>query len=1065
MTLPEFSLRQTVLVNVLFFVCLLGGIAAFTRIPIEYYPDVTLNQAVITTIWMGASAEEVERLVSQKLEEELSEVTDIDEMRSTSQADMSTIMIDFDEMLDQQEYESALNDVRAALDRVQDLPADAEEPYLLEIIADVPVVSIALVDVGGVGPTALREIARDAGRRIEELRGVKTASRRGAQEREIRVLVDRDAAARYDLSVGDVAARIRRHNLNLSAGTFGAAAGETTVRAQGDYETVDEILETVVLENPNGTLVRLGEVARVVEGLEKRRFATRFNGHPAQLLTVQKKDGQDAIDLVAKIDEWIEDYRKVLPPEVEIEKALDTAAFVEPQIQTLVENLTLGILLVIAILWFTIGFRNAALTSIAIPFSFLTAMIFFPPLGISINASTLIGMLLVSGMLVDDAIIVLENVYRKVEEGLPVREAILKGTNEVLWPVVCAVTTTCAAFAPLLLIGGTAGKFVSILPKCVLVCLIASLFECLVILPAHYLDFGSRRRREASEGDVPASGWAAATARVRGAVDLGIERARNAYSAALVPVLEHRAAFAALVVGLAIFAWGYSRHLEVELFPGEFDTFNVLLEASPDYSLDQTEQLVLAMEKPLMEFVGTDVKMMSTVVGASVGSNYDRLTGPNLAMSYLVMERNETTAAKPERVLKKVKDRMDAWAAENPEGIVELRVAAQQDGPPVGPPVEARIQGSDYAVGKAIAQEMIAALETMPGVYNIEDNLKPGPSEARLVVDAQRAAQHELSFEEIAIALRGANDGIVASSFRAPSIDEDVDIRVLLDERYRGSLGDLLDTELRTPGGYLVKLRDVADVELTRGFLSYRRYDERRTVTVFAEVDDELTTSAAVNGALQARFADIEVRYPGVTVDYSGEFASQQEAFADLARAFPVALVAIYMLLAALFRSYLQPMVVLAAIPFGLMGVAFGVGLLGYKVSFILMYATLGLIGVVVNDSLVMVDFINRARQGGMPLREAVRKSGAIRFRPILLTTLTTVFALMPMALGFGGTSKTYGPFAASISFGLIFAMLGTLFAVPLAYTSLVEGWDSIRRAVGRTRGGLDPRTVTPRSG
>ncbi|MFP6629013.1 MAG: efflux RND transporter permease subunit [Myxococcota bacterium] len=1064
MTLPEFSLRQTVLVNVLFFVCLIGGIAAFSRIPVEYHPDVALNAVGIATVWSGASAEEVERLVTQKLEEELSAVTDIDEMRSTSQADSSTILIDFDEMLDEAEYESAVNDVRAALDRVDDLPADAEEPYLYEIVATAPVVSIAVVDVGGVGPTALREIARDVARRLERLPGVKTADRRGAQEREIRVLVDRDAAARYGLGVGDVAARIRGHNLNLPAGTFEAASGETTVRARGDYATVDEILDTVVFESPNGTLVRLAEVARVEEGLEKRRYASRYGGHPAQLLTIIKKENQDAIELVERVDRWIAEYR--VPPDVEIHKALDTAAFVAPQMVTLVENLALGILLVIGILWFTIGFRNAALTSIAIPFSFLTAMIFFPILDITINATTLIGMLLVSGMLVDDAIIVLENIYRKVEEGMPVRQAILAGTNEVMWPVVCAVMTTCAAFAPLLLVGGTAGKFVSILPKCVLVCLLASLFECLVILPAHYLDFGSRKRREDEAEESSPNRFLRATHRVREAVNQGIAGTRSAYSRSLVPVLEHRASFALLMVGMAVFAYGYARHLEVELFPGEFDTFNVLLESPSGYSLDQTEQVVLAMEAPLLEFLGKDVRAMSTVVGASVDSNYDRLSGPNLAMTYLVINRSDENAAQPERVLNAVKARMDAWAQENPAGIVELRVAPQQDGPPLGAPVEMRIQGSDYALGKAIAQEVIAFLEALPGVYNIEDNLKEGPAEARLLVDAQRASRHGLSFEEIALALRSANDGLVASSFRSTAIDEDIDIRVLLAERYRGSLGDLLDVELRTPGGYLVKLRDVADVELARGFLSYRRYDERRTVTVSAEVDDNLTTSASVNGRLRAEFADVEIRYPGVTIDYSGEFESQGEAFADLIRVFPVALLAIYMLLAALFRNYLQPMVVVAAIPFGLMGVVFGVGLLGYNVSFILMYATIGLTGVVVNDSLVMVDFINRAREGGMPLRDAVRHSGALRFRPILLTTLTTVMALLPMALGFGGVSKTYGPLAASISFGLIFAMVGTLFGVPLVYTSLIEGQDRFRRRWRRSlESWREARRVSLRSG
>ena len=1056
MTLPEFSLRQPVLVNVLFFVCLLGGMAAFSRTPIEYYPDVTLNQLWIGTYWTGASADEVERLVTQKLEEELGAVTDIDELRSTSQSGFSEILIELDEMLDEQEYESAINDVRAAIDRVEDLPEDAEEPLLQEILAQAPVVSVALVDVGGVGPTALRELARDAGRRIEQLAGVKSSDRRGAQEREIRILVDRDAASRYGLGVQEVAARVRRHNLNLSAGTFASEAGETTVRAQGDYESVDEILDTVVLENPNGTLVRLREVARIEEGLEKRRYASRFNGKPAQLLTVMKEDDQDAIELVARVDVWLAAYRELLPPGVEIHKALDTAAFVQPQMQTLVENLLLGIFLVIAILWFTIGFRNAALTSIAIPFSFLTAMIFFPVLGISINSSTLIGMLLVSGMLVDDAIIVLENIYRKVEEGLPLRKAILDGSHEVMWPVIAAVTTTCAAFAPLLLVGGTAGKFVSILPKCVLVCLIASLFECLVILPAHYLDFGSRRKPEGEGPEL--TGFGARTHRIRAAVEGGIGSVRGAYARALVPVLEHKVAFTALLVGLVFFSWGYSQNLEVELFPGEFDTFNVLLESPPDFSLDQTEAVTLALDEPLLESLGESIDVISTVVGASVDSNYDVLSGPNLAMSYLVIERTEETAKAPEKVMQAVKARVDAWAEQNPDGIVDLRVVAQQDGPPVGAPVEMRILGSEYAIGKSIAREVIAYLETVPGVFNIEDNLKEGPGEARLVVDAQRAARHGLSFEDIALALRSANDGVVATTFRSPAIDEDIDIRVLLEERYRGSLADILDVELATPAGYRVKLRDVADVEITRGYLAYRRFNERRTVTVSAEVDNELATSRSVNQRLQARFADIEARYPGVEVQFGGEFQSQSEAFADLGRAFPIAFLAIYMILAALFRSYLQPLVVIASIPFGLMGVVFGVGLLGYKVSFILMYATIGLTGVVVNDALVMVDFINRAREEGKPLRQAVQESGVIRFRPILLTTLTTVMALLPMALGFGGQSKTYGPFAASISFGLIFAMAGTLFAVPLAYTALIEMREKALGWIARIRGRRGPR-------
>ena len=298
---------------------------------------------------------------------------------------------------------------------------------------------------------------------------------------------------------------------------------------------------------------------------------------------------------------------------------------------------------------------------------------------------------------------------------------------------------------------------------------------------------------------------------------------------------------------------------------------------------------------------------------------------------------------------------------------------------------------------------MKAFLEALPGVYNVEDNLKVGAPEVRLFVDEDRAAQHGLGFEQLAVALRAANDGVVASSLREASRNEDIDIRVRLDDSYRTGLADLLDIELMTPQGYLVKLRDVADVEVARGYRALHRFDGKRTVSVFAQVDGEQATSITANQRLKAAFADLEVRYPELEVRFGGEFKESSEAFADIFRTFPVAFVAIYMILAALFRSYLQPFVVTAAIPFGFVGVVVGVALFDYSISFILLYATIGLTGVVVNDSLVMVDFINRARAEGMSTRDAVRRSGERRFRPILLTTLTTVMALLPMAFGFPG--------------------------------------------------------------
>lgn len=1056
MTLPEFSVRQTVLVNVLFVVCMVGGWNALQLTEVEYFHDVTLNQVVVTTQWTGASADEIERLVTTKLEEELLTVNAIEEMRSASQSNISMISLDIDETLTSIDYESAVNDIRGALDQVSGLPDEAEEPQLREIItAEVsPVVFVAISDIGGVGDLAIRDVAQEIESRIREITGVSTVEIRGLQDREVRVIVDRDRATLYDLTVADIAERVRQQNQNLPAGTIQDALGEATLRAVGDYDSLDQILNTIILEDGPGTRIRLRDVARVERGLEKPVFITRYNGKSAAIISIGKKDKTDVRDLVARVDAFLEDFIPLVPEGVQVNTTLDSSEFVTPRIGVLLDNLAAGMILVAALLWFTIGFRNALLTIIAIPFSFLTAIIFFPILDISINSNTLIGMLLVSGMLVDDAIIVLENIYRKIEEGVELKQAVITGANEVLWPVTAAVLTTIAAFAPLLLVGGTGGKFISVMPKCVVVCLIASLFECLLILPAHYLDFGSRSGTgplPLNQG--PLSPWRRIVVFFEGLrrrMDRSFDALRALYLRALRPVLAHRAAFLVLF-GSALFATcaGTTR-LEFELFPGEFSNLNISLESPPEFSLDRTSEVTREIEARLLAMPASDITDFNTVVGLSIDLNYDRILSPNFALTSVAIPQTEENQLRPEGVLKRINDNLQAYAAENPDKVVALRVESERYGPPVGRPVEVRIQGEDFAVNKRIADELKAHLATIPGVFGIDDNLKEGPREIRLRVDEDRAGQYGLTFEDLARGLRGANDGVVTSSFRSPAAVEDDDIRVLLEPTQRDRILDLLEVEVRGSEGQLVRLADVADLEVTRGYLAYRRIDGKRAVTVFADVDDDLATSISVNRDLEARFADIVERFPQVDLVYGGEYQESNESIANTLAAFPVALLLIYMLLATLFRSYTQPFIVLTSVPLAFAGIVFGVGVMDYKISFNLLYAAVGLAGVVVNDALVLVDFINRAQREGRPMLEAVAQAGAQRLRPVILTTMTTVVALLPMAFGLQGSSKSYGPFASSIAFGLLFAMIGTLFVIPLSYASADTAEKRVKELAGR---------------
>lgn len=1059
MTLPEFSVRQTVLVNVLFFVCMIGGWNALQLTEVEYFHDVVLNQVVVTTQWAGASADEVERLVTAKLEEEFLTVGDVDEMRSASQSNVSMISLDIDENLDTVEYESAVNDIRGALEQVEALPLDAEEPSLREIISTEVrnVVYIAVSDVGGVGDLAIRDVAQEIESRVREIPGVSKVDIRGFQEREVRVLVDRARATLYGITVSDVAERIRSQNQNLPAGTLQDELGEATVRSTGDYQSIEEILDTVVVAEPDGTPVRVRDVATVERGLEKPIFVTRYQGKPATMISVAKKDKADVRHLIERVEGFLEDFAPLVPEGIEVRTTIDSSQFVTPRIGVLLENLAAGMILVAILLWFTIGFRNAMLTIIAIPFSFLTAIIFFPIFDISINSNTLIGMLLVSGMLVDDAIIVLENIYRKIEEGLPLRQAVLEGSNEVLWPVATAVATTVAAFAPLLLVGGTAGKFISVMPKCVVVCLIASLFECLLILPAHYLDFGSRQgaRAKVAAGGGRTGPIGAASGffdSLRMGMERGFDSLRAGYLVLLRPVIRHRVSFLALFAAFLLLTVAASTRLTFDLFPGEFSTFNISVEAPPDSSLEQTAAITREIEAILLSMPQEDILDFNTIVGLAVDLNYDRVIAPNLAVTTVAIPQTERNQLRPQAVLNRVEERMKQLAAERPDEIAGLRVESERYGPPIGRPVEVRIQGEDFSVNKKIADELKTYLATIPGVSGIDDNLKEGPREIRLEIDDERASQFGLTFEDLARALRGANDGIVSSSFRSPSAVEDDDIRVLLEPGQRDRVLDLLEVEVRGRGGQLVRLADVATVEVTRGYLAYRRVDGKRAVTVFASVDDDLATSISVNRDLEARFADIRQRFPAVDLVYGGEYQESNESIRETLAAFPVALLAIYMLLATLFRSYTQPFIVLTSVPLGFAGIVFGVELLGYSISFNLLYAAVGLAGVVVNDALVLVDVINRARRRGLPLLEAIEQGGAQRLRPVILTTMTTVVALLPMAFGLQGSSKSYGPFAAAIAFGLLFAMIGTLLVIPLSYASFATAQERVEHLVARAR-------------
>jgi HAE1 family hydrophobic/amphiphilic exporter-1 len=1042
-SLPEFSVKQVVLVNIVFVLVIVAGFFAWLRIPVEVFPDISFNSAIVQTFWPGASADEVERLVTTKLEEEIQDVDGIKDLISYSYAGVSSIDIEWDETLSAAEQEASLNELRAAIDRVSDLPADAEETIVRELsVHEVrPACMIAVADVGGVGELAIREVARDLEDRLERLPGVRKAVLRGDRDRELRVYVDRALALQYDLTLPEISGLIARNNQNIPAGVFADEQNaEITVRGLGNFRSPAALAATVIKKDPGGRHLTLGEIARVEAGFERRRVLGRYNGNPAIQIGVAQESGRDVRDLVAGVRKLVEAHRALLPAGVETHVTWDSSSYVESRMQLLQSNLLIGVAAVVVILWSTVGFRNALLAIIGIPFSFLFAFYVFPFMGMTLNSLTLIGFIMVSGMLVDHAIIIVENIYRHVEEGLEIREAIVTGTRQVMWPVVATVATTLAAFLPMLLVSGTSGEFFSLLPKAVIITLVGSLIEALIILPAHYLDWGSRRPTEAA-----GVSW---SRRVRVRVDGVVAGARERYLGALDAVLAHRHTFLGMCVAALAFAIALTPHLDVDLFRSDFNQLFVSMDAPIDAGIEKTDGAMTALDAALAAF-GDEVVDTMSYVGMKMTPDNAPRDGVNYGVVYVQIPDTPENVAHPERMLERIKAEMEAVAAERPD-VVAAFAFAPRNGPPVGSPVAVRVQADDYDLAKRVAAELKAELATIPGVYNIEDNMPLGPRELRVELDEHRASLQGLTFQDVGVALRAANDGLVPSTFKDPEADEDLDIRVMLPASQRRSIGDLLDVEIRTPTGRTTKLGNVANIELARGYQSLYHYDAQRAVIVYAKVDGEQATSVSVNSELAARFADASSRWPGVSLVFGGEYQETERSISELLGTLVFALIAIYAILAAQFRSYLQPFVVMSVIGFGYIGVVLGMFVLGYPLTMYVLYAVIGLAGIVVNDSLVLIDFVNQGRARGVPIREAIGNACRLRFRPIVLTTLTTIAGLLPMALGIGGTHPVYGPFAAAIVFGLAVASGLTLFTVPALYLALDAAGARVRDAAGR---------------
>ncbi len=1026
--LVAYFAEQSLIVNIISVALLIAGIMFIVTAKREAFPRVDFDWVIINTVYPGATAEDVEKHISIPIEKEMREVDNIEEIHATSIEARSTIAIKLDP--DISNKDKTINDIKNALDKVTDLPEDSEKPEVLELnTAMTPVMEIALINKKGISGDAdefeLRRHAKILEDRLLEISGVGKVDKKGYRDREMIVEVNPGRLDIYHVAINEVVQALSKKNLNFPGGIIKNKDGEVLIRTIGEVQSTSDLEKVLVRANDMGNWVRVSDIANVKDSFEEETIINKTKGEKSIALTVIKKESADIIEVVEKIEKEIQRFKKILPAEYEFSIYNDMSYYVKRRLNVLVSNGIVGFVLVALCLFFTLGWRIAIVTALGIPFAFFGTFIWMSAADVSVNLMSMFGLIMVLGMLVDDAIVVAENIYRLLEEGTPLKEAVVRGTAEVMTPVLGTVLTTIAAFAPLMFMKGIMGKFMWTLPAVVIVALTASWLECMFILPSHIADmerFNKKHNTPKTDHD-----------------GRFLRQFKKRYRLMLGAVLRHRYLFSILLffffIGTLVFAKFF---VKLILFPpGGIETLTIKAEAPNGTSVQDMSRLLGNIEKSVMQLPKSELDTFTTKSGIIQENPTDPYAkrGAHYGIIMVYLTPFNKRDRKAEDILDTVRDKSKPYASQ----FTKLEFSYVKTGPPVGKPVSVAIKGDDFAVMKKISAEYIGYLKTIKGLKDIQDDSEEVKAELRVIVNEKTAAMTGITVFDVASTVRSCFEGAVATKIK--KTDEEIDIRVIFPENLRKNLDSVKKINIANRMGNLIPLSAVARFEPNQGISVIKRKDWRRVVNVTAEIDEDArgVTSVAVNNILTKKFDHIEERYPGYTVSYEGEFKDTGESMSSLAKSFLVAALVIYIILVSIFRSLAHPLIIMGVVPLTLIAVIWIFFFHGRPLSFLGIMGVVGLTGVVVNDSIVMVDFIKKARSEGHSPYEASLLAGETRLRPIFLTSVTTFFGLIPTAYGIGGYDPFLVPMALSLSWGLAFGTLITLFGTPVLYNIFAD--------------------------
>ncbi len=1040
-TIITWFVDNSVAANLLMAVLVVGGLLGIYTVHKEEFPNMDPEVVRVSVPYLGAAPEESEQGVCIRLEEAVNSIVGIDKIGSYAGEGSCSMVL----MLDlSSDTTVTLNEIKSRVDGISGLPAETERPMVSKMTMTGGVADIAIS--GAADAKTLKTLAYEVRQELAAIEGISQVQVKYVRPYEISIEVSEQTLRKYGITLTQISEAIKRTSIDMPGGSIRTAGGEILLRTKGQAYLGRDFEDMVILTRGDGSNVTLGEIATVRDGFEDGELFARFDGKPAVMVKVLRVGKEDINDMAADIHAYVAKKQLQLPTGIQMTVWSDQSQSLTSRLTALMSNALGGLFLVMVILTLFLRFRIAMWVSAGIPIAMLGVIMIFPFADISISSMTVMAFILVLGILVDDAIVVGERIYAHELESESARHAAIEGTYEVAVPVIFGVLTTVAAFLPLILAEGRMSAFFSPVGITVCIALFMSLIESQMILPSHL------RHRKTTGYLFEHTRFVAAWIRFQTRIsDSLVSFANNQYKPLLDLALTWRVVTWAIGTAVLILAIGLiaSGRIMFQFFPSlSGDRIYATLTMPEGISVEDTIKATETIENAAYQLRAElddahelgEVSLVTHIM-TSVGTQLDRNDGPPRSSGSGQSNRAEVGIE-----LMPISDRpnsvdVDAVSARWRELVgpipdaVELRFSAQTFS--VGDAISINIKGRNMDQLRAAATELRAEIGRFDGIKDVSDSFRTGKQEIQLSL-LPEARNLGLTLSDLGRQVRQAFYGEQVQ--RIQRGEDDVRIMLRLPEDERHSIGNLEDMRIRTPEGTEVPFTSVARFELGRGYSMIQREDGARIVSVRADVDRGVTTPEAVLSSVSAKILPgILGKYPTVSVAYGGEQSERTKSLDSLLNSFVMALIVIYALLAIPLRSYLQPLVIMSVIPFGAVGAILGHYIMGQALVFPSLLGMVALSGVVVNSSLVLVDYINKQRLKGVDVFEAVSTAGVVRFRPIILTSVTTYVGLVPLMLSSNPDTAFFVPMAISLAYGVVAATAITLFLVPALYL-ILEG-------------------------